>query len=115
MPDRDPDVRLAIEHSIKVLGRFTLILYVAVAVVLGAAVLANRNNVSNAQEETARIDKALCAFTADLERRVELTRDLLDRSNHREPVPGITRADLRRSIQNQRMTLDSLSGLECDE
>lgn len=113
MPDRDPDVRLAIEHSIKVLSRWTIVLYLVIAAVLGLGILTNRSNVTNQQEEVDRIDSALCAFTKDLERRVETTKDYLDKHEGREPIPGISRADLRRSITNQRMTLESLEGLEC--
>jgi hypothetical protein len=37
----------------------------------------------------------------------------LDRHDRSEMPEGITRQDLRRSIANQRMTLESLSALDC--
>lgn len=113
MPEKDPDVRLAIEHSIKTLSRWTIILYFAVAAVLGYGILSNRATVNAVEEASVRTDKALCSFVADLERRVETTRKYLDKNEGSEPIPGITRADLRRSINNQRMTLHSLGALDC--
>ena len=113
MPDRDPDVRIAIEHSIKVLSRWTIALYIAVAAVLGYGLLANRAVVNAQQESTTRIDHALCTFVDDLQRRVDASREFLQKHPGHEPIPGISRADFRRSIENQKRTLDSLEGLEC--
>ena len=113
MPDKDPDVRLAIEHSIKALSRWTIALYIAVALVLGYGILTNQATVNAVEEAGARTDKALCSFVADLERRVRTTVVYLGKHDRSEMPEGITRQDLRRSIHNQRMTLESLDALDC--
>lgn len=113
MPDRDPDVRIAIQHSIRILSRWTIALYVAVALIAGIGVLSNRATVNTNQANIARIDTALCAFVGDLERRADSTAEYLKKHPGKEPIPGISRADLRRSLENQRRTLDSLKGLKC--
>lgn len=113
MPDRDPDVRIAIEHSIKVLSRWTIGLYLVVALALGVGMAVNRATVNAEIADTARIDKALCTFVADLEQRLANSKEFLDKHPGAEPIPGITRADILRTIDAQRRTLDSLSGLDC--
>jgi hypothetical protein len=112
-PDRDPDVRIAIEHSIKMLSRYTVVLFVSVALVFGWGLYGAHQQRDDLAEATDRMDRALCAFVADLERRVETTVRYLDRHDRSEMPEGITRQDLRRSIANQRMTLESLSALDC--
>lgn len=56
---------------------------------------------------------ALCTFTNDLQHRLDTTREFLQKHPGREPIPGISRADFRRSIQNQKATLDALAVLDC--
>lgn len=113
MPDRDPNVRQAIEHSIRVLGHWTLALYIVVALVLGYGILANRATTNAVEEASNRTDKALCTFVADLERRVESSQEFLDR--HPGGIPGISGLEIRRSIENQKRTLKALSGLNCPD
>lgn len=107
MPDTSPDVRIAIEHSLKVLSRWTLALYLVVTLVLGAGIIAR-------QRDTSRIQGALCVFVADMETRIGQSKAFLEKhEGEKEPIPGVTRTDLRLSIQRQQVTIDSLSGLEC--
>ena len=58
---------------------------------------------------------ALCNFKGDLERRAEQTEMFIGeiRNGVREPIPGISLADLERSYANQTATLASLSDLDC--
>ncbi len=111
MPDRDPDVRIAIYHSIKVLGLWTAILYgvVAFALVVGLAVnVHTRNNIEDIQEKTAT---ALCTFRQDIVRRHDDTVDFL--LKHPDGIEGISAADLQRSIHAQEATIKALEGLPC--
>ncbi len=114
MPDRDPNVRIAIEHSIKILSRWTVALYLAVGSVLGLGILVNRSNTTNAQEEAARTHTALCTFVDDLQGRIDGTVKYLKRHPGPEPIPGISRYDLRQTLENQRKTFRSLDGLRCE-
>ena len=113
MPDRDPDVRIAIEHSIKVLSRWTIGLYLVVAVTLGIGVLSNRAVVNAQREANERTQTALCTFVTDLRQRADSTAEFLQKHPGKEPIPGLDRATLRTTLHNQRRTLHSLDGLEC--
>ena len=59
---------------------------------------------------------ALCAFKTDLERRSRATEEFIDDVKHgrRPPIRGISLADLRRSLDGQRSTLEALHTLDCN-
>jgi hypothetical protein len=90
------------------------------AIVLLSAALLFANARENAQTQdrlqavATETHSALCTFKADLQARFENTKEYLAKHPGKEPIPGITRADLRRSLDAQRSTLDALSVLECD-
>lgn len=50
---------------------------------------------------------ALCAFQDDLQRRVLLGQEFLER--HPDGIPGLARSDLERSLSNQQQTLAALA------
>lgn len=58
---------------------------------------------------------ALCTFRDDLnQRQTDGLKYLSDLDEgKRKPLPGISRADIVRSLNNQQRTLDSLSDLNC--
>lgn len=58
---------------------------------------------------------ALCTFRDDLERRANETAFYISQIELgiRPGIPGITTADLRRSLAAQKATLKSLDGLNC--
>lgn len=114
MPDKNPDVRLSIEHSIKTLSRWTLALYLAVAVFLGGGILANRALSRSVETEATKTHMALCTFVADLQQRVDNTVEFLKKHPTGQPIPGIPRATFQTTLRNQRSTLRSLDGLGCD-
>lgn len=58
-----------------------------------------------------RTNASLCSFKADLERRVEATREFLLRNP--EGIPGISRAEFERSLASQESTIASLGSLHC--
>lgn len=63
-------------------------------------------------EELARqTNEALCTFKADLERRYLAGVEFLDRNP--DGIPGVSRADIARSLSNQKATLEALATLEC--
>lgn len=59
---------------------------------------------------------ALCDFKHDVERRRDLSAEFRDqiRDGDRPPIPGVSIADLDRSVENLQSTLDALSDLDCD-
>lgn len=113
MPDRDPDVRIAIQHSIKLLGVWTAILYGFVAVILVCAVIWAAAQRAELQQVQDRAIGALCTFRSDLERRYESGVQFL--REHPDGVPGIPASVIQTSVNNQRDTLESLQGLPCSE
>lgn len=58
-----------------------------------------------------RTHDALCKFRNDLQVRYENGVTFL--SEHPKGIPGISSADIQRSLVNQRATLDSLENLNC--
>jgi hypothetical protein len=68
----------------------------------------NYTNVSQAQ-------RALCTLRQDFEGRVQSSRDYLYDldTGRREPLPGITRADIVTGIKNQERTIRALGNLDC--
>ena len=67
-----------------------------------------RNAIRTNQVQTQR---ALCTFVADLQRRVDTARQFL--REHPNGIPGISRAQLQLSIDNQQRTIKALDALEC--
>lgn len=64
--------------------------------------------------KTAQESKdGLCAIRQDAERRVVLGEEFL--KEHPQGFAGISPASLRRSIDNSKETVDSLSNLSCSE
>lgn len=68
-------------------------------------------------QQTSQAERALCALRADVEARVaNAERYLADvKAGRREPIRGITVADIKRSLRDQRRTIDSLMILDCKE
>lgn len=60
---------------------------------------------------------ALCTFKANIQDRLTASQQFLDqiRDGKRQPIPGISNADLQRSIDARQETLRSLSTLDCKE
>jgi len=112
LPDRDPDVRIAIWHSIRVLSGWTVILFLSVLLVFGLGLFnasRQRADLKRIQDDTT---KALCTFRDDLQRRYDDGVEFLVK--HPEGIPGISAADIRRSLHNQKATLLSLRDLPCE-
>ena len=105
------DLMKTLDDSIKTLSRYTLALFLGLLLVFGLGLRSAYQQRDELHREVQRIDSALCEFVDDLERRIESSRDFLDR--HPRGIEGISAKDIRRSIQNQRLTIRSLSELDC--
>lgn len=64
-----------------------------------------------ADNQASGTQQALCAFVADLERRVETGRTFL--AEHPEGAFGFTPQEIRQSVDNQQRTITALAGLKC--
>lgn len=66
-------------------------------------------------QQTSQAQHALCTLRNDLESRVVRSRDYLDDldTGVRDPIPGISRADIVTGIQNQERTISALNNLDC--
>jgi hypothetical protein len=107
-------MRGALDFDVNVRSLLTFALVAALTLSLLYFVSAKSRENQEALEKVAlETHTALCTFTDDLTRRYESTREYLQKHPGREPIPGITRASLRRSLESQRATLDSLAVLEC--
>jgi hypothetical protein len=111
MPDRDPDIREAILHSIAIIRNWAIVLFAAL-IIMGSFgfwdALQRRNDLQHVADQTIG---ALCTFRADLSARYKDGIVFLE--EHPDGIPGIPAAVIRQSVQNQHDTLDALSGLPC--
>jgi hypothetical protein len=75
--------------------------------------LAKQNRVLGKQtnELAMQTNHALCTFKNDLKRRYDDSVEFLEK--HPNGIPGISGADIQRSLSNQKATLDALASLEC--
>jgi hypothetical protein len=113
MPDRDPDVRAAIEHSIKVIRNWTVVLFLALILVTAIGfydTLQRRTELARVATQTIG---ALCTFRADLQQRYDDGVEFLQ--DNPDGIPGFSAAAIRQSLNNQQRTLTSLAGLPCGE
>lgn len=115
MPDADPKIREQLFQGIRHIRNATIGLFASICLVFGLGLFNAYQQRAELNTEVLRIDHALCTFVSDLERRANDTREYLRKHEGREPIPGITRADLRRSLQAQLSTLESFEELRCPE
>ncbi len=73
----------------------------------------SRENQEALEKVALETHTALCTFADDLTRRYESTKEYLQKHDGKEPIPGISRATLRRSLEGQKATLDALAVLDC--
>lgn len=90
---------------------FSAVFAIVALIVLGVLFAVRASDLRKLDELTRSTNQALCTFRLDLERRTDLTAQFLE--DHPEGIPGVSRADLIRSLTNQQATLESLSDLKC--
>lgn len=97
-----PDSRAAreVKRWLRVLVATTVVLYLA----LGGLFLSTRR-------DSTATRGALCALRADLDKRVQSSRDFLKANP--DGAAGIPASVVRDSIVNQKQTVAVLSGLHC--
>lgn len=68
-----------------------------------------------AHAQATQAEDALCALRQNFEERIAASEEYLAdvKAGRRKPIAGITNADIKRGIDNQRQTVVALSGLRC--
>ena len=113
MPDTDLGIRAQLIKSIHQLRNATIALFLSILLVTGWGIYTARQQSDKLETVASRTAAALCTFRADLRARYESGLDFL--KNHPDGIPGISAADIQRTLDNQKSTLDSLAGLPCGE
>jgi hypothetical protein len=91
--------------------RATVALYLALALFGGVAWTVRAHDAARVNEIANTNQRALCAFRADVERRVITSEEFLEENPN--GIPGISAAMIRQSLIAQRETVDALSVVEC--
>jgi hypothetical protein len=100
-----------IQRGLRRLTIATVVVYLALAGVGGAAWVSADHQRTELQRATESINGALCTLRSDLEARVTGARQFL--ADHPQGVAGISALVLKTSIDNQQRTIDALASLEC--
>ena len=98
-------------NRLDTLAGHVLVLIAVVAVTLAGYYRAD----AKVSEVATEAHASLCAFKLDLERRNAEGEKFVKaiREGQRPPIPGLTLAELERSLDHQKRTLDSLEDLDC--
>ena len=113
MPDTDPTIRAAILHSLKVLSRWTMALFLSILLVFGLQLYQSARQRAQIARVADHTLDALCTFRLDIQRRYDAGVDFLVK--HPDGIDGISAADIKRSLDNQKSALDALKQLPCDD
>lgn len=90
---------------------FVLVFVISImAVVVWQSSTVGRN-AERLEEVATQTHDTLCAFKRDLEVRYDNGAKFL--KENPEGIPGISAAEIQRSLSNQKSTLESLSNLDC--
>ena len=113
MPEQDANVREVIFHSIKLLTRWTIVMFISVVLVAGLGFydsIQQRNQITRVAVSN---NNALCALRLDVQKRYENGIDFLIK--HPEGIEGVSNETIARGLESQKATLDALSNLECPD
>ena len=111
MSEANGGVRQDLQWSIKVLTRLTVVLFLAVVLVAGLGFYDSQQRRAELADAVSNINRSLCTFVADLQRRHDDGVQFLE--DNPEGIPGLSATDIQRSLDAQQSTLDALSGLDC--
>lgn len=111
MPDKDPAIREQLLHSIKMLTRATIALFISILLVTSLGFYEANREREALEKETERTVSALCAFTHDLQVRYDNGVKFLE--DNPEGIPGLSAEFIQNQLNNQQRTLTALGGLPC--
>jgi len=113
MNSGDERVKDVLQRQLRVLVRATVILYLALAFVAGYAYVQAVQGRAKLEAATEQTTTALCTLRADLERRVDTSREFL--KENPDGIPGIPARTIQEGINNQERTIEALGVLDCSE
>jgi uncharacterized protein (DUF1786 family) len=105
---KDKDI---LQTQLRRLVRATIVLYLALGLVGGYAYIQAVQGRAELEAATEQTTTALCTLRADLERRVEVSREFLEKNP--DGIPGITAETIQQGIDNQQRTIGALASLNC--
>lgn len=90
-----------------------IFLFLLIVATVSLVVIGLQVRRQNSRIETIALDthSAFCSFKHDLRQRVDGTDRFLD--EHPAGIPGVPNSVLRQSLKNQKLTLLSMSSLDC--
>lgn len=104
-------VKDLLQTALKRLTIATVALFLALAAVFGYAFI-QANHARAELEVVARTTaSALCSLRADLERRVQTSKDFLEENP--DGIPGLPAEVIKEGIENQQRTIEALAILHC--
>lgn len=101
-----PDGTGSIAGNLRWITWLTAAMFLANAVIVIGLLTLRANDLERQADANRSAVLALCAFEDDLERRVLTGQEFLRK--HPDGIPGITGADISRSLSNQQQTLDAI-------
>lgn len=96
-----------IAQNVRLLTRATALLYVSLAVIILVAGFLRAKDLEGHTRHNTQARYALCALKSDLGRRIQITERFL--RDHPQGIPGVSRADLQVSLNNQKSTFSTIS------
>lgn len=105
------ELRSPVLDAVNNLKRWTVVLYVALAVLALTTFVVRSIDLANVEEEARKATTAMCALRADLRDRVQNSKQFLQ--EHPGGIPGIPPSQIRDSINGQMRTIETLKVIDC--
>lgn len=111
MTDEVTDLKSPVLEAVNNLKRWTVILYVALAVMAVTTFVVRSIDLAHVEEEARKTTTAMCALRADLRERVQNSKQFLQ--DNPGGIPGIPPSQVRDSINAQQRTIETLKVIDC--
>ena len=106
-----PDIKTPMLDAINSLRRFTALLFVLLALLTILIFGVRAYDLAHVEQKAEQNRIALCALRDDLGLRIDRAQRFLD--EHPGGLNGLSGAEIRETIQNQRRTIQTLKIINC--